>query len=259
MVLAVLTCCLDSWWPGLVFMAEPTKARRFSARLPKCCQIHQIQIQQLFLINKLSLRPMDRSIYSMTFGQTFVHLIGPRQKPPAEGHWKLPGGWNWQKLLMEKCPCNTIQSMHIYAISMPYALICLRKSPSLGETLSMWPGAGDMRPAKPEAELPGSLGSGLKRQVRMVEVVTYFIQIYSIHELWYINGNRSSVHRACGIGSTLMNFIAKAEEKQRGRYHLNGICLWKDSCLDTWPLSNCQDAAAANSFVAFLHYTRRAF
>lgn len=258
MVLTVLTCCLDSWWPGLVFMAEPTKARRFSVRLPKCCQIHQIQIQQLLLIDKLSLRPMDRSIYSMTFGQTFVHLIGPRQKPPAEGHWKLPGGWNWQKHLMETCPCNTIQSMHIYAISMPYALICLRESPSLGETLSMWPGAGDMRPAKPEAELPGSLGSGLKRQVRMVEVVTYFIQIYSIHELWYINGNRSSVHRACGIGSTLMNFIAKAEEKQRGRYHLNGICLWKDSCLDTWP-SNCQDAAAANSFVAFLHYTWRAF
>ena len=45
-------------------------------------------------------------------------------------------------------------------------------------------------------------------------------------ELWYINGNRSSVHRACGIGSTLMNFIAKAEEKQRGRYHLNRICLF---------------------------------
>ena len=68
MVLTVLTCCLDSWWPGLVFMAEPTKARRFSVRLPKCCQIHQIQIQQLLLINKLSLRPMDRS---MTFWQTF--------------------------------------------------------------------------------------------------------------------------------------------------------------------------------------------
>ena len=53
-----------------------------------------------------------------------LNLIGLRQKPPAEGHWKLPGGWNhWQKLLIEGK--MSIEYYTIYA---------LEKSPSLGET-----------------------------------------------------------------------------------------------------------------------------
>ena len=202
---------------------------------------------------------MDRS---MTFGQTFVHLIGPRQKPPAEGHWKLPGGWNWQKHLMEKCTCNTIQSMHIYAYLCHIYAICL----DMPERITIF-GWNSVDVTRRRRHAPGQAGGGASRITWLGAETTssdgrscdiLHTDIHYIHELWYINGNRSSVHRACGIGSTLMNFIAKAEEKQRGRYHLNGICLWKDSCFDTWP-SNCQDAAAANSFVAFLHYTWRAF
>ena len=172
--------------------------------------------------------------------------------------------WSVQGKSHQRKDKNVHAILYNLCISMPYALICLRKSPSLGETLSMWPSAGDMRPAKPEAELPGSLGSGLKRQVRTVEVVTYFIQIYSIYmnyiELWYINGNRSSVHRGLWYWINPHEFHCKSWGEAARQVSLESdMSVFKDSCyFDIWP-SNCQDAAAANSFVAFLHYTWRAF
>ena len=100
-----------------------------------------------------------------------------------------------------------------------YTIYALEKSPSLGETFQKkigscphsvhdeipWfptcdhPGAGDVRPAKPEAELPGSLGTGLRWQAETTSsdgtccelgqiIQTSYTLHTDIHE-WYMNGN----------------------------------------------------------------------
>ena len=120
-------------------MAEPTKARRFSARLPKCCQIHQIQIQQLLL--------NYRQAFFETNGQKYDILTNlfasDRSKAKATSGRTLETS-GWLELTKTSDGKMSMQYYTIYAISMPYlcismpyALICLRKSPSLDETLSM--------------------------------------------------------------------------------------------------------------------------
>lgn len=152
MVLTVLTCCLDSWWPGLVFMAEPTKARRFSARLPKCCQIHQIQIQQLLLIDKLSLRRMDRS---MTFWQTF--FASDRSKAKATSGRTLETS-GWLELTKTSDGKMSMQYYTIYAYLCHIYAICL----DMPEKITIF-GWNSVDVTRRRRHAPGQAGGGASR------------------------------------------------------------------------------------------------